>query len=76
MECPICDLSVTCSGPGSVRIGCDACRADGWWVTRKSLAYFERGPLNDVQRDALRSLIKKGVGSEDRPVNHHAIESL
>ena len=76
MKCPICDASVSCSGSGSVLIGCSTCRAGGFWCTRKCLAYFERGPINEAQRDALRSLIKKGVGAEDRPVNHHSIESL
>jgi hypothetical protein len=76
IKCPICDASVSCSGAGTILIGCDTCRAGGFWATRKCLAYFQRGPLNEAQRNALRALIKKGVGCEDRPFNHHTIQTL
>ena len=75
-KCPICDAPVTYSGSGSVLIGCSACRPGGFWTTQKCLTYFRRGPLNKAQRDALRELLRKGVGSEDRPINHHVVESL
>jgi hypothetical protein len=76
VTCAICGQTVQRFEPGSILIGCNACRSGGYWLTRKCAAYFDRGPLNDAQRDALRRLITKGVGSEDRPINHHVVESL
>ena len=76
IDCPLCGATAACSVHGSVLIGCDECRSGGYWTTRKGLAFFRRGPLNDTQKTAIRTLLKRGVGSEDRPVSHHSIASL
>jgi hypothetical protein len=75
-KCAICGTSVKWVESGSVLIGCTACRAGGYWVTRKCATFFGKGPLNEAQKESLRGLIEKGVGSQDRPINHHVIESL
>jgi hypothetical protein len=76
VSCAICGATVKRTESGSVLIGCNACRPGGYWVTRKCADYFDRMRLSEVQVDALKKLIEKGVGSEDRPIHHHVIESL
>jgi hypothetical protein len=76
VSCVICGATVQRMESGSVLIGCNTCRPGGYWVTRACADYFNRRPLSDGQVAALKKLMAKGVGCEDRPINHHVIESL
>ena len=76
VTCAICGQLVRRFESGNILFGCNACRPGGYWVTRMCAAHFERMPLDEAQKDVLRALVAKGLGSEDDPIDHHVVEYL